>query len=336
MKTIGPEFSGWLLAGVIVIPALAGLMTACAPSAPRPARALDGAYVPVPRLARFYDLSSSSDRESGVTLANEHMQLHLQEESRQARIDGVTVWLHQPVVRHRRRLMVAEVDVHTVLDPLLRPARALRTARFQRVILDAGHGGTDPGGRGATGLLEKDVTLKVTHFVAARLAAAGVDVVLTRAGDQTVTLDERLHIAHARQGDVLVSIHFNAAANPHARGAETFVLAAGNQPGTAQTSAPSFPDAFPANAFDGPNQILGFFIQRELLRATGTEDRGQRRARFRLLRDAPAPAALIEGGFLTHAEEEQLLADPSYQDRLADGIARGILNYLGQVESARE
>lgn len=315
--------------------AVCALLTACTGRGPRRVPGQTAHYLPLSEVARQYDLDWTQDTDTRGTLAGPRWTAEWQADSRRAQINGVTVWLHQPVVQYRCRLMLAVIDRDLVLDPLLRSGPHLAQVGGRRVIIDPGHGGSDPGARGASGVTEKELVLRLSHKVAARLTAAGVTVQLTRKGDEALTLSERLARAQTAGGDLFVSLHLNAAGNPEARGIETFVLPAADQPGTAEPGHASAPGALPGNRFDAANQALGFLIHQQLIQATGTTDRGLRRARFFLLREAPCPAVLVEAGFLTHAGEEQQWLQRAYRQRVADAIAKGILAYLEAVEQAQ-
>lgn len=313
---------GWLL----VILLLAG----CAGRGPRRLTVGAESYTPLPRVARAYGLTLTGEHQQRARLTKTPWLIELQADSRRARINGVVVWLHQPVIQHRRHMAMAVVDVEMVLDPLLRPARHLTAVQRPRVLIDPGHGGSDPGTRGATGITEKELVLRLGRKVANRLAEAGVEVALTRDANDTLSLTER--VERAATADLLVSLHLNAAANPDAQGIETYLLPAAGQPGTADPGGNDRPAAAAGNAFDGANQVLGYLLQRALLQATGGEDRGVRRARFFLLRKAPCPAVLVEAGFLSHAAEEQRWLDPVYREQVADGIVTAIRAYLALTE----
>jgi N-acetylmuramoyl-L-alanine amidase len=105
-------------------------------------------------------------------------------------------------------------------------------------------------------------------------------------------------------------------------------------PSTYDTTA-SHTEAFPGNRYDAPNVIAAFSIQKRMLEYTGNEDRGVRRARFHVLREAPCAAVLLECAFLSHKPEERKLHDTAYLNRMADGLAAGIMDYLSLVKRAR-
>ena len=193
-----------------------------------------------------------------------------------------------------------------------RPARAPtprrpRAAgwRGRPVVLDAGHGGRDPGAIGVNGLREKTVNLAVCERVARRLRAAGHAVLRTRRGDAFVDLDARAAVANRARARLFVSIHANAAASEAARGFEVYVCRAAGRRARAAAGA----------------------IARRLA-AAGIPSRGVKEADFRVLVGTTGPAVLVEMGFLTNRAEAARLRRPDHQGRLAAAIAAGIEDFL--------
>lgn len=165
------------------------------------------------------------------------------------------------------------------------------------------------------GWMEKHLTLEVARRARTMLVVAGFEVHLTRETDEFLPLEERTARAAARHADVFISIHFNAGRDAEANGIETYI------PSRSGSSA---------DVRGGPiadHAVLGFLLQRHAVRRTGAADRGLRRASFAVLRTAPCPAALLEGGFLTHPEEARRLTGADYQDRLASAIAAAVVEF---------
>ncbi|NQZ99672.1 MAG: N-acetylmuramoyl-L-alanine amidase, partial [Myxococcales bacterium] len=129
-----------------------------------------------------------------------------------------------PAVNRARFSNAATAALLVATAWLAAPPLAARESvpRFDTVILDAGHGGEDPGARGGRKLEEKDLVLTLTEQLAARLRGAGFHVVLTRASDVFVSLEERFSIANDARGDLFVSIHANASEDPEAHGSEVY------------------------------------------------------------------------------------------------------------------
>ena len=180
------------------------------------------------------------------------------------------------------------------------------------IALDAGHGGSDPGAIGVTGVREKDINLAITLKVDTILREAGLRTMLTRSDDSYPTLQERTDLANQAQASVFVSIHNNAAGDPASEGTESFYW------GT---------DA----EYSAEGKRLAEAIQRNLIASLGSVDRGARThwKNLHVLAESHMTAALTEVGFLTNAEEEARLNDPVYQRKAAAAVARGILEYLG-------
>ena len=310
-----------------IILVFAGLAEAGLPRS----RSVNGeAMVPLRTLGRYYGVRRSID-ESKEVWDRGRDQLVFEVNSRRLLVNGGVVWLHEPVRRSRWNWWLSEVDVQTVIDPLMRPQVYLKGVGGGRVLLDAGHGGIDPGGQSPSGLLEKHLTLDLSRRVAQALETAGYEAVISRVGDETLSLADRVAMAESVEADLLVSIHFNTAANPDAQGAETFVLAAGGKRGTNEPERPGVAPATDANRFDGAQMFLGYLVHHSLLESTRATDRGLRRSRFFVLREARVPSILVECAFLTNEAEASLLQTNAYREQLARGIADGIIRYLQWV-----
>ncbi len=210
------------------------------------------------------------------------------------------------------------------------------------VVLDPGHGGSNTGAKGPV-LDEKRLTLAVASRVADRLRARGVDVRLTRTGDRTLTLRQRVEIANRAPADVFVSIHANASPSRSRRGFETFVLTAHgvDVEGRALRAEATTPrpgvdpdialvlDDVERGAAQWEAAELAARMQRALRDRRGAAgDRGVRQDAHHVLLGATMPAVLVEVGFLDHPLEGKELALPDVQDQLADAIAEAILDQL--------
>lgn len=175
------------------------------------------------------------------------------------------------------------------------------------VVIDPGHGGRDPGAIGIGGLRETNVVLPISLRVANLLQQQGVAVVMTRTTEQTVDLERRVQIAERANATLFVSIHANAISmtRPEVNGIETYYASS-------------------------QGLMLAQSIHNSMLQAVGGPDRGVRQARFYVIRRTSMPATLVETGFVTGARDAPLLRDPAYQERMAQAIARGILQYIQQ------
>jgi len=176
------------------------------------------------------------------------------------------------------------------------------------VLLDPGHGGSDTGAIGVSGAYEKSITIAIAKSVASKLKRMGYRVYFTRSDDRFISLGERADYANRLLPAIFVSIHANWLDNAEFSGVMTF--------------------HFPGSV---PGQTLAAMIQRHTVNTTGAVDRGVRTANFFVLRETMVPAVLIETGFISNAAEELKLRDPSYQSRVAQGIAEGINEYFRTV-----
>ncbi len=249
-------------------------------------------------------------------------QISAQAGHREITLNNVQHWLSTPVLAARGQLWITSLDVLKTIDPVLRQGRSRTPAPIRLVVLDPGHGGSDTGTRGRRSV-EKKFTLDVARRVESVLEANGLTVLLTRTTDCTLSLDDRVDLAKSRRADVFVSIHFNSGGS--AEGIETYCVPPAGARSTANRHDDR--DATPGNRYDEKNAWLAHCVQRSVLRATDAHDRGVRRARFVVIRDAPCPAILIEGGFLSNRTEERRILTAEYREKLAKAIADGILDY---------
>lgn len=224
-------------------------------------------------------------------------------------------------------------------------AAAPPQARRQVVVIDAGHGGRDPG-TVSDWAREEDVALDVALKLEARLESEGVEAILTRDQDTFLTLQERSTFATTER-NVFVSIHANAAPTRDARGIETWVFGrpldtsqidrairenGGGELGAALT-AEAAQSADIAGDILRETQLnysmgLAELVQDRLVRTTGARDRGVRQNLFYVIRNSRIPAILVEVGFVSHPDEGRKLMQDGYREDLADALADGILDFL--------
>jgi N-acetylmuramoyl-L-alanine amidase len=286
------------------------------------------AWTPIAHIQNRLGLTNMEHRAEGLVLSNAAHVLYLFAGRRNATLDGTTVWLHLPPRDAATNDLrdVTRADFDTLLRPLLSATAAPPPA--VQIVLDAGHGGEDSGARTANGAVqEKQVVLDIARQVASQLTAAGLQPILTRTGDVTVTLGERMRLAAAQHAQLFISIHANSSpSNLYAMGAETYILPVAGFNGVAENGHGQT-NACPGNRFDGANTQLGFYLHRRYAPLTDM-DRGLKRKRLFVLKEASCPAALIECGFLTSTNDANHLAEGSYRQKLADAIAAGILDYV--------
>ena len=261
-------------------------------------------------------------------------------DQRDCYLDGTRVFLSERVTAYRNSLWVSRDDVVKTIAPLLHPGeQALRLPAPPRlIVLDAGHGGIDPGKSNAKhNLHEKDMTLDVVLRVQKLLEARGYRVLLTRkddtkfANNPLIDLQRRADFSNKAVADLFLSVHFNAVDPRDAArvsGSETYVLTPKGMLSTSDEKKDDLTDtAFPGNRNDLPNVILGYHLHRQLISDLKTSDRGYKRARFAVLRFVEAPAALIEAAYLSNDTEAARVGTPEFRQQIAEAIARGVDSY---------
>lgn len=294
-------------------------------------------YVTLPNLAAYYAMTVTQPAQKRIRLQNKYNKIEFETESRSVWINGTLVALNEPVRKVGWSWAIETGDFNKTIEPVARPTEFLKTAGTRTVVLDPGHGGDDKGTTSPRNIQEKKIVLDVANRVRNRLEARGINVELTRESDRNMDLETRSRKAAALKADLFISIHANSAGpNRSVRGAETFVLSLPGHYSSNSYGGGKLPsDSNNGNRYDVANMALGYRIQQNLIKATGQEDRGIKRARFEVLRDAPCPAALVEMAFLSNPKDEAIAIDPAGRDRIARGIADGIAAYISDVSRAR-
>ncbi len=251
-------------------------------------------------------------------------------------INGVKQWLAFPVRVEDGRALVSRLDLSKIIEPRLRPELITGLQPVTTVVLDPGHGGHDRGAISRFGF-EKDFALDVALRARTLLEKAGYKVVMTRATDIFIPLDERPAIANRIPNSIFVSIHFNASnSNADARGFEIFSIAPRGAPAT-NDSVPSERDLReePGNAVELPSGALAGSVFHALLGQMPMVDRGIKHARFAVLRLCERPAVLVECGFVSNPAESSLISSGTWRARIADAVADGVENYRALAENGQ-
>ncbi len=186
------------------------------------------------------------------------------------------------------------------------------------IAIDAGHGGSDPGAIGPTGLMEKDVTLDIALRLQKILTEYGAKVVMTRSDDSFVDLYERTAIAGRNGAEVFLSIHINANPSREKNGTSTYYRRDTGDlaPGVSQAD----------------NSRLASLVQSELLRTLGRRSLGVLQSNFVVLRTSPVPAALAEVAFVSNYEEEQMLRQEAVRQKTAEALVNSLNSYFAPVK----
>lgn len=232
---------------------------------------------------------------------------------------GGTLYASENLIPELRRAMRPEPPPMALrpgspwsyLKPPARPAAPSRPetplpASSGVVVLDAGHGGKDPGAIGCNGAQEKDIVLPVALEVRRRLQAAGVRVIMTRSDDTFVELDRRAEIANENRANLFVAIHADSSPNREAAGHTVYVARGA-----------------------GSASLAAAHCVSSMLSEHGDPCRGGvRSAGYRVLVKNDCPAMLVEVGYVSNRAEANALASPSYEQQLGDAIAAGIVQAL--------
>ncbi len=256
----------------------------------------------------------------------------------------------------RKQVAVALVLIVGALAPALaRADESIGPDRFDTVVIDAGHGGDDEGARGAAGLIEKELVLDIAYRVAKRLAENGLQVILTRHDDSFVPLEKRTSIANDARADLFISIHGNATHDTKVRGIETFFLALSasddhaGQVARRENQAFRIEDTPTRRSDDALVAIIGDLITNEHMEESNEfarlaqlelagdpkVARGVKQAPFVVLEGVQMPAALVEIGFLTNRQDEQLLRGGAERDRIAGALVRAALEFSRRYDARR-
>jgi N-acetylmuramoyl-L-alanine amidase len=293
-------------------------------------RQFDGRdHVGVHQIAEFYGLSPVLPADpKRPAFARGNRSLRLNNNSREAAINGLRHWLSFPATERDGTLWISRLDLSRTIEPALRPELSPGLTRPATVVLDPGHGGRDKGAVNHY-QFEKNFVLDVARRVRDELTAAGVKVYMTRNSDTYLDLPRRAEIAGRQADPILVSIHFNAAPNRAAQGFEVFAITPRGAPSTEHEvlSARDMVGEH-GNAFEIQSYLLAKSIYHAMHGRLRMMDRGIKRARFAVLRLSKMPGVLIEGGFLSNPVDARRIASPRWRTQYAKAVADGILAYI--------
>ena len=256
------------------------------------------------------------------------------------------VFLRGPLQRKDNAIVVPKDFQSKVIDRLTREV-VHEIKKFRRIIVDAGHGGKDPGAIGASGIKEKTVVLDIARRLARALEKQGIEVIMTRESDEFISLQERTEIASRVRADLFVSIHANASRSRSAKGVEVFYLRdlsqaekdgpqlRGNQQTILQDMKVRSGDRDVEEiVFDmmysykqTESRELAEYVMNSTPDRIRARNRGIKQAGFFVLKNTLTPAILVEVGFLTNPQEEKLLNNGWYRQKIAETLAETIIRY---------
>jgi N-acetylmuramoyl-L-alanine amidase len=323
-----------ILAAFFAVPSRAAFETA----------KIDGVtYLDAVALGESFGLRASwTEPEKGLVLQNTTTRVEIEVNQREAIFDGRHVFLGNEPVYHQRSVWISYIDAKELLSPLLRLGLE-RTPPVHTIVIDPGHGIPDNGAENKQlGLKERVLTLDTAFRLKKILEAQGYKVVMTRTTDYGISPDKRLDLRRRAEltaevkADLFISIHFNSAGQyvpgkniGAVHGTETFRFTPRYQiPLSRSVHHPEDDDSNPGDKNDKLNTLLGYCIERAVLDGIGSYDRGLQHDQIAVLRLAPCPAVLVEGGYLTNDAEARELATPGYRQKIAEGIANGVRAYV--------
>ena len=185
------------------------------------------------------------------------------------------------------------------------------------IVIDAGHGGKDPGTQNKTyGYQEKEYTIQTAHYLRRALTQMGYQTLMTRMHDTYVPLETRAEIANQLEADLFVSIHYNHSPKKEVEGVEIYAYKEKKSLSSNRVTL---------------SKQLGQRILTRVIEETGAQSRGLKTENFCVLRETKMPAILIEGGFLSNEKERKKIQNPKYVESIAKGMAEGIDHYLAEM-----
>tara|TARA_B100001996_G_C18641911_1_gene585945 strand:+ start:53 stop:1216 length:1164 start_codon:yes stop_codon:yes gene_type:complete len=220
--------------------------------------------------------------------------------------------------------------------------------KFKTIVIDAGHGGKDPGAIGYRGTKEKDITLDVAKRLEKKLSKnMNVKIIMTRDEDVFLRLSERTNIANENKSSLFISIHTNAAQDRRASGFETFFIGTNKNEAAVRVAArensvleleggtekelfteESLIEAtIKQSGYAKNSEMFADMVQQEIGKRVQSRDRGVKQAGFYVLMGASMPNVLVELGFISNPSEEKKLRSPQYRDQLATAIYRAVEKY---------
>jgi len=350
-----PKFHFW----IIVIPLILYLATffGCASAPLReslPVYDINGAsYYSLSALCSSRNISWEYDTFTKIAVLNKNShRVNLMVGDNMALVDGSPLYMKHPADIYQGMLVVSSGFKEQVIDTLFRntyPSEntGWAASRIKKVVVDAGHGGNDPGAIGRTGLREKDVNLDIAKRLSKILQSQGIEVILTRSSDRFIPLERRAAIANNSGADLFISVHSNANRVRSMSGFEVYYVAnsvsdSKRAQDTSRSKELNLKNAYIAgNSSDLKNILwdmiytnsraesieLSHSICRVMTCNLDSKILGIKGARYEVLREIRMPGVLIETGFLSNLNEENMLKNGYYRQKIAQAVAQGIMEY---------
>jgi len=262
-------------------------------------------------------------------------------------VSGKVVKMSQEITPQDYTVDVKPSEYSNLLNNAGIPIKKMFGLKVKTILIDAGHGGDDPGAIGKMGTKEKNITLDIARRLRNRLAKSGAyNVIMTREGDETLTLKRRTEIASERGADLFISIHINSLPAKPMDIIETYYFGPSTDNETLQlVTKENESSSFSLNEYKEviqqiqdtlkfqESKVLALQIQRSMYSNMKSKnknvlDYGVKRAPFLVLLGAEMPAVLAEVACISNVDEEKKLNKPDYRDDIAQYLENGITKYL--------
>ena len=343
-----------------------GILSGCATTGRRgglPTTRINGIqYVALGEFCAARSATQSFDPLTRVaTLTKKNHQVSMMVDDTFTLVDGKPHHLRFPIAYSKGSVYLPDEFRRDVLDGIFDHTPVIVSdyrgyvgfGKIKKVVIDAGHGGRDPGATGRTGLVEKEVTLDIAKRLSDILSSEGVETALVRSNDRFVPLEGRVRIANQPGNSVFVSIHANANPSKSMKGFEVYYITprisdTERALSSARTEHLDLDSSFAGNPSLNLKALLwdmihtynrgeSISLSKSICKVTGcsldTRVIGVKSANYHVLRNSTIPAVLVEVGFLSNSSEEQLLREDSYRQRIAQAINDGIKDFAHARDS---
>jgi len=314
-------------------------------------------YVSLSRMCSIYGITWDYDPISYRVVLKKDVHKAIVMANSESYILDSRYYVHlKPVILYKDNIYVPFSMVEDKFDKVFNPyyykGPSVVTYSIKKIVIDAGHGGKDPGAVGRKGLKEKDVVLDVSRRLKNILEADGFEVEMTRNKDTFVSLTRRAKTSNKIKPDFFISIHANAAKNRSACGFEVYYLSDAMDDNAravaaAENAVLELEDEFElkhSNALDATvwdllydeyrleSKEMAASLCQSLQCDSIGKNRGVKSARFYVLKGVRSPSVLIEVGFVSNTSEESRLRSSSFRQEIAEALAKGIINYRRKYE----
>lgn len=276
-------------------------------------------YLLMDDVAAFYGFKKQAVKKE-YTYYSRYSKFMLTVDSRSATLNNVKIVLaFAPTLSKYKSLLISQADYNYYLEPILR-SHTLPRRHVKRIVIDAGHGGKDPGCKGGN-VNEKQINLQIAQRLANTLIRKGYVVAMTRTTDVFLSLQQRVKLSAGFKPDLFISLHCNAAGTS-VNGIEVYCATPQNTPASDAKTVST--KSCKANTYDKQNAYIAFHAQKRLIDTMKATDRGVKHKRYTVITDLPAPCILVEMGFLTNAKDRAMLVSPFKQQQLANALAYAV------------